>query len=66
MIEDTIVSLEEEEEDECKTSQTHAGIREVFRGKVVKDWKGCNFYCTKHEVLNKILVYHAVQCWRKY
>ena len=40
-------------------------MRELFRGIVVKDWKGSDFHCTKYEVLNKILVYHAIQYYRK-
>ena len=60
LIEDAIACLEKWEEDECEISPQYAGLRELFWGIVVKDWKGSYFNCTKYKVLNKILVYHAV------
>jgi len=65
MIKDIIVYLEEGDEDEYETSQQYIGMRELFRRIVVKDWKGSDFHYTKYEVLNKILVYHAMQYYRK-
>ena len=65
MIEDIMVFLEEGDEDEYETSQQYIGMKDLFKGFVVKDWKGSNFNCSKYEVLNKILVNHAVQYYRK-
>ena len=65
MIEDTLACLDEEEERECETNQHCIGMKALFRGIVVKDWKGADFNCNKYETLNKVLVCHAVQHCRK-
>ena len=58
--EDILWFLEEENEieiqDECETNQYPIGIKELFRGHAIKDWKGTDFYCKKYKKLNKILV----------
>ena len=59
---------EEESEDEFETTQQCIGMKSLFRGHAVKDWKQANFYCTKHAELNKIIVQNAVlfynECWK--
>ena len=65
MIEDTLAYLDEEEEYEYETNQYCIGMKALFRVIVVKDWKGAGFHCNKYEALNKVLVHHAVQYYRK-
>ena len=66
--EDILRYLEEETEEEYETNQQFVGMKEVFRGHVVKDWQGTNLECKKYFVLNKIIVKHCVffysQCWK--
>ena len=56
MIEDTLACLDEEEERECETNQCCIGMKALFRGIVVKDWKGAYFNYNKYDILNKVLV----------
>ena len=66
MLEDIIGFLQgDEDEDEHETSQQCVGMKDIFRGIVVKDWKGADFNCTKYHKLNKIIVCHSVQYYRK-
>ena len=59
---------EEENAEEFETSQQHVGMKELFRGCVVRDWKQADFNCTKYADLNRILVRSAVlfcnKCWK--
>jgi len=56
MIEDIIVYFDNGDEEEYTTSQQYIGIRELFRGYIVKDWVGSNFNCDTYNELNKIVV----------
>ena len=62
--EDILRYLEEEEE-EYETNQQYIEISKIFRGFIVKDWKGADFNCNKYRALNKILIFNAVQFYRK-
>ena len=66
MIEDIVVHLEEGEEDKCETSQQCVGMKDLYQGMKVKDWKGADFHCMKYQKLNKIVVHYTVQYYRKY
>lgn len=56
-VEDIATYLEDdEEEDEYETNQHLIGMKELFRGHVVKMWEGTNVNCNKCKVLNKIVV----------
>ena len=59
MVED-IVKFFDGIEEEYKTLQQYVGIRNLFRGFIVKDWKGADFNCTMHTIMNKILIKKAV------
>ena len=43
--EDILRCLEEETEEEYETNQQFVGMKEAFRGHVVKDWQGTNLEC---------------------
>ena len=43
MIEDILKYLKNEEEEEFETNQRLVGMQQLFRGYVVKVWKGSNF-----------------------
>ena len=67
-IEDMLRYLEKEEIEEHETNQNLTGTHELFRGFIVKAWKGVNFRTSKHKEVNKIVVikcveYH-VKCWK--
>ena len=55
------------EDEEHTTSQQCVGIKEIFRGFIVKDWEGSNFNSERFRELNKVLVVNAVlfykECW---
>ena len=67
MIEDVLRFLEKEEVEEYDTNQIIVGMRSLFRGCIVKVWKGSDFLLKKCYYLNKILVKHCVNyykiCW---
>ena len=69
ILEDIITFFDngEEEEDEFETCQQYIGMKELFRGYVVRNWKETNFNTTKYAELNKILVWNVVlfynKCW---
>ena len=66
MLEDIAGFLQNDvEEDDYETSQQCVGMKEIFRGIAVKDWKGADFNCAKYHKLNKIIVCHSVQYYRK-
>ena len=68
LIEDIVVYFEDGDEDEYESSQQHVGMKNLFRGFIVKDWEGANFNCVKYSQLNKIVIVNAVkfcnQCWK--
>ena len=66
--EDILVCLEEDEEAECETNQQCVGMKELFRGYVIRDWMGLNFSTKKYRYVNKIIVSECVcfydRCWK--
>ena len=69
MLEDIVTFFDngEEEEDEFEICQQYIGMKELFRGYVVRNQKEANFNTTKYTELNKILVQNTVlfynKCW---
>jgi len=67
MVEDILVYLDKEDEENYTTSQHMVGMDQLFRGYVVKVWKGANFSDGKYKEMNKILIRHCVKyyktCW---
>ena len=57
------------EEGEYKTNQQYVGMKELFRGHVVRDWEGADHNEMKHRQLNKIVVKKCVEyyaaCWKE-
>ena len=56
IVEDILIYLEDRNSDNYKTNQGILGIRNLFRGYIVKVWKGANFAQDKYHKLNKIVV----------
>ena len=52
-VEDMIRYLENKEIEECKTNQNLIGMQELFRGCIVKAWKGVNFSTLKCKEVRK-------------
>ena len=65
MIEDILRFLEKEEVEEYDTNQIMVGMRSLFRGYVVKVWKGSDFSIRKYHHLNKILAKHCMNYCKK-
>jgi len=65
MIEDIMVYLENGDPDEYETTQHYIGMDAIFRGFIVRDWKEANFQCNKYRIVNKIVITHSVQFYRK-
>ena len=67
LTEDILIYLENGEEEEYTTNQQMIGMRYLFRGFIVKTWKGVNFTEKKYRNLNKIVMHHCViyykKCW---
>ena len=55
-VKDILRSLDDDDSEECETNQGIIGIRDLFRGHVVKVWSGTNFSDRKYHKLNKIAV----------
>ena len=53
--------LDDDDSEECETNQGIIGIRDLFRGHVVKVWSGTNFSDRKYHKLNKIAVRSCVK-----
>ena len=53
MIEDIVVYFDDEKEEEYTSSQQYIGIRELFRGYIVKDQVGADFNYKKFSKLKK-------------
>ena len=51
---------EEDNKEEFETSQRCIGMKSMFRGYAVRDWKQANFHCTKCTELNKVIMRNAV------
>ena len=65
-IEDILRYLEDDSDDEYKTNQEILGMKNIFRGYVVKVWKGTNFAQNKYRKLNRIVVRLSIQYYYKY
>ena len=67
LIEDVVAYFKKDEED-LELIQQHIGMREIFRGFIVKDWRSPNFNCNKHTTLNRIVVKRSmlfhIKCWK--
>ena len=64
MTEDILVYLEKWEDDEYITNQHIIGMRYLFRGFLIKVWKGVNLSDNKCRQENRILMQHCVRCYR--
>jgi hypothetical protein len=68
MGEDILCYLEEGPEDEYETNQHYIGMKDLFRGYVIKNWKETDFNSRKYRRLNKVLVRQCVwyynECWK--
>ena len=67
--EDIVRYLEyEEDEDEYETNQWLIGMKELFRGYIVKVWFGININSDIYRALNKVVVRKCVEfyvkCWK--
>ena len=66
--EDFIRHLEQEEDEDCKTSQGIIGMNKLFCRHIVKDWMDININKDIHRILNKIIfrkhVEFYVECWK--
>jgi len=68
MLEDILNFLEDDDENEYETNQPMIGMKELFRGHVVKVWKGVDFSQSNYKILNKIVSKHCIlyyqKCWK--
>jgi len=68
MMEDILIFLEGGDTEDYETNQQMVGMTYLFRGYVIKVWKGVNFNQDKYRILNKILIKHCVmyyvKCWK--
>ena len=55
--------VRDDENGEYKTNQQHVGMKDLFRGYVVKYWKGVELNTNKHHELNKMVVKKCVECY---
>ena len=66
-VEDILRYLEDDCDNEYETNQGMLGMKNIFRGYVIKVWKGTNFEQKKYRKLNRIVVRLSVQyyyeCW---
>ena len=61
LIEVILRYFENEDEEEYKTNKAMIGIAELFKGYIVKVWKGINFGLDKYKILNQVVVKMYVQ-----
>jgi len=66
MIKDILKYLNEDEDGEYETSQEFTGFKYLFRGIVMRDWKGANLEYRKYRKLNKILVWKCMWFYKEY
>lgn len=64
--EDILRYLENDEDEECKMNQQHAGMKELFRGYVAIDWEGTNLKNEKYKKLNRISAKRIIEHYDKY
>ena len=57
--------MEKDELEDYKTNQVSIGMKELFRGFIIKVWKEVNFSSSKYHELNKILVNHTIKFYRE-
>ena len=65
MIEDILIYFDDEDEEEYTTNQHMVGMKYLFRGFIVKTWKGANLSTNMYKILNKIVVYHCIMYYKK-
>ena len=67
-VEDIMKYARNEQEGDYKSNQQYVGMKELFRGYVVKVWFGVQFNSLKYHNLNKIIakkcVEYYLQCWK--
>ena len=51
---------------EYETNQQYIGIKNLFRGVVIKVWFGMTFSQTKYEDCNKVLIREYIRYYEKY
>ena len=68
-VEDIMKYVRNEEEGEYKTNQQYVGMKELFRGYVVRNGEGADYNERKYSQLNKIVVKTCVEyyaaCWKE-
>ena len=65
-IEDILRHLENEKIEDQVTNQHLIVMKELFRGHIVKVWKGVDFREIKHSEVNKIVMIKCVECCVKF
>ena len=65
MLEDIAIFFEGGDPEEYEMTQHYVGMSSLFRGFVVKDWKGVDFNYSKYRRLNKVLVVKAIMFYNK-
>ena len=65
-IEDIVKYLNDDVEGDYETSQEFIGFKKLFKGMVVRDWKGADMKYYKYRTLNKILVRKCVYFYKEY
>ena len=66
ILEDIAIFFEGGDPKEYEMTQHYVGMSSLFRGFVVKDWKGVDFNCLKYRRFKKVLVVKAVMFYNKY
>ena len=64
MVEDILIYLEDGDKDKYITNQYMIRMRLLFRGYIVKAWKGVNFLVSTYRKLNRIVVRHCVMYYK--
>ena len=65
-VEDMLRNLENEQIEEYEKNKYLIGMKELFRGCIVKEWKGVDFSTIKHREVNKTVIIKCVECYVKY
>ena len=67
MIKDIRQFMKNEEEEDFETNQSFIGMKQLFRGIIIRAWFGTNFEMNKYVEYNKIIVQYCMkyywQCW---
>ena len=68
LVEDILRYFDDKEDEEYETNQYFIGMKNLFRGCVIKSWTGVNFSGNKYRKLNKIVAKHCAEyydkCWK--